>query len=443
MAGLLFQVLQRRHWLCRMVAVTGAFGMLLLISTTRLHAQTWSLRWSDEFNAPAGTAPDSSKWTFETGADGWGNAELEMYCAPYSSISPCDPKNSNLYQDGDGNLVIKAMNSNGKWTSGRMNTSGKETFQYGRIEARMKLPVGNGFWPAFWMLGNNIGSAGWPGSGEQDIMEWVQRYGPGTTSSTIHGPGYSGGNGIGKEFTFPNGGRIDDSGFHVYGVLWTRDKMQFYRDNPSQPFFTLTPANIPGGTQWVYNQPFFLLLNFAIGSGGFAGPTDGSTPKLGSVLVDYVRVYQPSSSIDPNAWYSIVNQNSYACVDEGSQSARNGGAVQQRACGSGQRNQEWQFTPTKSGYYKITSRNAALVWSSAADSRATSGGEKLQLRAYDGNSRQQWKPVSMDNGTYKFVARHGGYCLEVSDASAANGVPLQQHSCNGTAAQSFILTQQP
>ncbi|MHB1023513.1 MAG: glycoside hydrolase family 16 protein, partial [Acidobacteriaceae bacterium] len=233
-------------------------GILLASGTVCLHAQTWSLRWSDEFNAPAGTAPSSSKWTFETGGGGWGNGELETYCAPYSSVSPCDPKNSNLYQDGNGHLVIKAVNSKGKWTSGRMNTSGKETFQYGRIEARMKLPVGDGFWPAFWMLGKNIGSVGWPASGEQDIMEWVQKYGPGTTSSTLHGPGYSGAKGIGKQFSFPHGGRIDDSGFHIYGVLWTRNKMQFYRDNPSRPFFTFTPANIPSGTQWVYNQPFFL-----------------------------------------------------------------------------------------------------------------------------------------------------------------------------------------
>ncbi len=159
-----------------------------------------------------------------------------------------------------------------------MNTSGHETFQYGRIEARMKLQVGDGYWPAFWMLGNDIGTVQWPASGEQDIIEWVQGYGPNTTSSTVHGPGYSGGNGIGSQFTFPNGGRIDDGNYHTYGVVWTANQMQFYRDNPLQPFLTVTPANIPNGDQWVYNQPFFVLLNFAIGGGGFPGYTDASTP---------------------------------------------------------------------------------------------------------------------------------------------------------------------
>jgi beta-glucanase (GH16 family) len=163
--------------------------------------------------------------------------------------------------------------------------------QYGRIEARMKLPVGAGLWPAFWMLGTNIGSVGWPTCGEQDIMEWVPQYTPTTTSSHIHGPGYSGANGIGANFTFPNGGRVDDAGYHTYGLIWSVNKLQFYRDDYTKPFLTLTPANIPSGTQWVYNQPFFILLNLAVG-GNFPGNPTSSTPNPAIVLVDYVRVYQ-------------------------------------------------------------------------------------------------------------------------------------------------------
>jgi hypothetical protein len=110
-----------RCWLRSVAAIAGTIGMVLAVSTVRLQAQTWNIQWSDEFNATSGTAPSSSTWTFDTGGGGWGNGELEVYCSPYSSSSPCDPNNSNLYEDGNGNLVIKAINNNGTWTSGRMN----------------------------------------------------------------------------------------------------------------------------------------------------------------------------------------------------------------------------------------------------------------------------------------------------------------------------------
>ena len=275
-----------------------AAACLIFLGLSQAHAQTtWNLVWSDEFNGPANSAPNPNTWAYDTGGGGWGNGELETYCAPFSGAAPCNSGNSNIYEDGNGNLVIKAINNNGTWTSGRMNTIGKETFQYGRIEARMKLPVGAGFWPAFWMLGNDLNSGtSWPTCGEQDIMEWVQSYTPTTTSSTVHGPGYSGGNGIGARYTFPNGGRIDDGAYHTYGVIWAANSMQFYRDDYTKPFLTVTPATIPAGDQWVYNQPFFILLNFAIGSGGFPGATNSSTPTTGTVLVDYVRVYQAGTS---------------------------------------------------------------------------------------------------------------------------------------------------
>ena len=278
-----------RLWLL----VLGA-SLFLAQSAT---AQDWGLVWSDEFNGPLGSAPDPSIWTFETGNNnGWGNQELEYYCPPTDNTSPCSTSDPNIYMDGQGHLVIKAIKTqSGTWTSGRMKTEGLQSFQYKRIEASMKLPVGAGIWPAFWMLGTNIGTVNWPNCGEQDIMEWVPQYTPTTTSSTIHGPGYSGGNGIGKKFMFPSGGRVDDTGFHTYGVIWSQDKMQFYRDDYTQPFFTVTPANIPGGTQWVYNHPFFILLNLAIG-GGFPGNPDGTTPNPSVVLVDYVRVYQLKQS---------------------------------------------------------------------------------------------------------------------------------------------------
>jgi len=206
---------------------------LSLLLTTFLVAgasgqTTWKLVWSDEFNGPQGAAPDPSKWTYENGPGAvFGTGEIETNCPPGSNTAPCSASNPNIFQDGNGNLVIQAINTNGNWTSGRMKTEGlaQEQFQYGRIEARMKLPVGAGLWPAFWMLGadiDDIPSVPWPQCGEQDIMEWVQSYGPTVTSSTIHGPGYSGANGVGQTTTFPNGGRTDDAGYHIWRDLVTR-----------------------------------------------------------------------------------------------------------------------------------------------------------------------------------------------------------------------------
>ena len=287
------------------IALRVALMLLLTVLALPSFAQ-WTPAWSDEFDGPSGSPPNPTNWTYEIGNNnGWGNNELEIYCAAGSNTAPCKAANPNVFLDGNGNLVIRAIctdpmcgspsfnkNQKGIWTSTRMKTEGLQQFQYGRIEARMKLTVGDGFWPAFWMLGTNINTVGWPTTGEQDIMEWVDFYTPNSTSSTAHGPGYSGGSGIGNRFFFPNGGRIDDVGYHTYGVVWSPYKMQFYRDDWTQPFLTVTPTLIPPGSAWVYNHPFFILLNQAVG-GNLPNPKpDGSTPNLSDMLVDYVRVLQ-------------------------------------------------------------------------------------------------------------------------------------------------------
>ena len=273
------------------ITPTGALIFLLILLALPAHAQ-WTTAWSDEFDGPAGSFPNPTNWTYDVGDGGWGNAELEVYCAPGFDAAPCNASNPNVFMDGNGNLVIRAIrNQNATWTSTRMKTQGLQQFQYGRIEARMKLTVGNGLWPAFWMLGTNITTVSWPTCGEQDIMEWVDFYTPSSTSSTAHGPGYSGGSGIGGRFFFPDGGRIDDASFHTYGVVWSPYKMQFYRDDWTQPFLTVTPLSIPLGSQWVYNHPFFILLNQAVGGNWFPGP-DATTPNPAEMVVDYVRVMQ-------------------------------------------------------------------------------------------------------------------------------------------------------
>ncbi|HEU4728478.1 MAG TPA: family 16 glycosylhydrolase [Kofleriaceae bacterium] len=290
--------------LVRRVQLLAAAAVLATALPAR--AQSWNLIWSDEFNGAAGSFPDTTKWNYDVGNNGgWGNGESEFYCAAGSSAAPCSAANPSAFMDGSGDLVIRARrDASGTWTSARMLTSGKFSVQYGRIEARMRLVAASGLWPAFWMLGTNIGSVGWPSCGEVDIMEWVDNYGPSATSSTIHGPGYSGGGGIGVQTGFPSGTRVDDPGFHIYGVIWSPDQIQFYRDSITNITRTITPANLPAGTTWAFNHPFFLLLNQAVGGNWFPGP-DSSTPAVDDVLVDYVRVYQAGAITPPGETDSL------------------------------------------------------------------------------------------------------------------------------------------
>jgi len=255
----------------------------------------WKLVWSDEFNGPAGAQPDPKNWNYDLGGGGWGNGEAEVYTnAP-----------NNVFQDGKGHLVIRAIrDSSGNYTSARLQTgapgASTETadlsWQYGRIEARIKLPFGQGVWPAFWMLGENIGAAGWPQCGEVDIMENFGTFNNNVSinNGTAHGPGYSGDSGIGEPYTLPFGEKVADD-YHVYAIEWSKNSVVWFVDGAS--YHTVTPASIPAGDQWVFNQPFFLLLNLAIGgSSTFLGTPDPHAPfQPQDLLVDYVRVYQATT----------------------------------------------------------------------------------------------------------------------------------------------------
>lgn len=286
--------------LARRALFAAAAATALLGIAVPAHAQSWNLVWSEEFNGPAGSFPDSSRWGYDVGNNnGWGNGEWEHYCAAGSNAAPCSSANPNVFMNGSGSLVIRARrDASGTWTSTRMLTRGKFSVQYGRIEARMRLVPARGLWPAFWMLGTDIGTVGWPACGEIDIMEWVINYGANVTSSALHGPGYSGGGNIGVQAGFPNGTRVDDPNFHIYGVIWSPNQIQFYRDSTSNIIRTITPANIPPGTTWAYNHPFFIILNQAVGGNWFPGP-DASTPPVNDILIDYVRVYQSGSQPPP------------------------------------------------------------------------------------------------------------------------------------------------
>ncbi len=249
----------------------------------------WKLIWNDEFDGPVGSLPDPQKWRYDLGGEGWGNQEWEYYTDR--------PQNASL--DGKGALMIQALETSKqpeasincwygacKYTSARLLTRGVFEFTYGKVEARLQMPYGQGVWPAFWMLGSNIDSVSWPVSGEIDIMENIGRE-PSTIHGTIHGPGYSGADGIGKDYTLASGAFKDD--FHVFAVEWEPEAIRWYVDG--EQYFQVTPKSLPAGRKWVYDHPFFLLVNLAIG-GYWPGYPDETTTFPQQFLVDYVRVYQ-------------------------------------------------------------------------------------------------------------------------------------------------------
>jgi beta-glucanase (GH16 family) len=262
--------------------------------------------WSDEFEGPKGAVPDPSTWTYDVGNNGgWGNLEQEVYCAPGTSTpDPCSAERPNAFLDGAGHLVIEARRQGGNWTSARLTTQGRREIQYGRVEARMKMPVGAGLWPAFWMLGYDVAEVGWPRSGSITVAENVPQratsngLGPTMVRSTLHGPGYFGGNGLWQNFTLPGEGRVDDAGYHVYGAIWSPGMMQFYVDDVSNVFFVVTEDHLPTGGRWAFDHPFFVVLNLAVG-GQWPGPPEASTPSPAQVLVDYVRHYRSAQVPGP------------------------------------------------------------------------------------------------------------------------------------------------
>lgn len=242
------------------------------------------LVWSDEFNNL-----DTGIWNLETGGGGFGNNERQYYTAG---------KNASIQYDsaaGSNVLVLEARKENPanyscwygrcEFTSTRMTTQNKKTFKYGRLEARMKLPQTRGIWPAFWMLGSNIGQVGWPGSGEIDIMEHVGSE-PNLVHGTIHGPNYFG-NSPFTAVTSVN--EVVSANYHVYAVEWNADSINWFVDG--KKYYGVTKSQVQTRGNWVFDQPFFLLLNLAVG-GNWPGNPDGSSTFPQRMYIDYIRVYQ-------------------------------------------------------------------------------------------------------------------------------------------------------
>jgi beta-glucanase (GH16 family) len=373
-----------------------------------------ALTWSDDFNGPAGSAPDGSKWLLETGGGGWGNQELEYYTN----------STRNAALDGNGNLVITARKENPagyscwygscQYTSARLNTSARFTQAYGRFEARLKIPRGQGMWPAFWMLGNDIGSVGWPNSGEIDVMENVGKE-PGTVHGSLHGPGYSGGNPLTGTYTLP-GGRAFADDFHVFTVDWAPGSVTWFVDGVQ--YSRHTPADTSG--RWVFDHPFFMILNVAVG-GGWPGSPDASTAFPQQMIIDYVHVYAQGGA--PTGPITGIGGK---CVDVAGANPANGTAVQLYDC-NGSAAQRW--TMATDGTVQALGKCLDVTAASTAN------GAQVQLYDCNGTAAQRWTYTAARD----LVNPQANKCLDATGASSANGTRLQIWGCSGGANQKWTV----
>ena len=267
-----------------MKALLGVFAALTLVQIA--HAAAPQPVWQDEFDQSPGTGPDTAKWVYDLGKGKWGNHELETYTkARANSYVATDPAAT----DGKVLVVRAVKDAKGGYTSARIKTFGKFATKYGRIEARIKVPKGQGIWPAFWMLGADIDQIGWPDCGEIDIMESVGHR-PEVLFGTAHGPGFSGDRCIQNRVHLPAGQALADS-YHVYAVEWTPGKVEWFFDG--RPYHRVTPADLPKGARWPFDDSaFFLILNLAVG-GDWPGYPDATTVFPQEMRIDYVRVYAP------------------------------------------------------------------------------------------------------------------------------------------------------
>ncbi len=250
----------------------------------------WKLIWNDECDGPTGSTPDPTKWQFDMGGHGWGNQELQYYTD--------QPENACL--DGDGALVITGLKHDQpalralncwygpcRFTSARLLTKGRFTMTYGRVEALIRLPYGQGIWPAFWMSGDNIDQVGWPGCGEIDIMENVGHE-LSTVHGSLHGPGYYGVHGITAQYSLPHGAQFNAS-YHLFAIEWAPETLTWFVDG--YLYASISKSQFSNQRPWVFDHPFFVIINLAVG-GGWPGDPDTSTFFPQRMHIDYVRVYQ-------------------------------------------------------------------------------------------------------------------------------------------------------
>ncbi|KUN75333.1 1,3-beta-glucanase [Streptomyces bungoensis] len=403
--------LLRRCLLAALSAALVGSAAVPARAQTSAPAAATATTFSDSFDGPAGAPVDASKWTLETG-DNVNNHERQYYTSG----------THNAALDGQGHLVITARKENPagyqcwygscQYTSARLNTAGKFTAQYGHVEARMKIPRGQGMWPAFWMLGTPVN---WPDSGEIDVMENVG-YEPSTVHGTIHGPGYSGSGGLGAAYTLPNGQAFADA-FHTFAVDWAPGSITWSVDG--QVYERRTPADL-GGKTWVFDKPFFLILNLAVG-GYWPGDPDGSTQFPQALVVDSVSVTTGDSA-------SAVAVRGLAgkCVDVAGANPANGTPVQLYDC-NGTAAQSW--TVGSDGTLRALGKCLDVTGNGTAD------GSTVQLWDCTGGANQKWAV----SAAHDIVNPQANKCLDVTGNNSANGTRLQIWTCTGGANQKWTL----
>ncbi|WP_069386272.1 family 16 glycosylhydrolase [Cellulosimicrobium cellulans] len=371
------------------------------------------LTWSDEFDGPAGTPPDPSRWRYDLGGDGWGNGELQRYT----------DSTRNAAHDGEGHLVITARRENHdgatchygscEFTSARLLTAGLFEQRYGTFEARIKVPRGQGMWPAFWMLGRDVHTTDpWPTSGEIDVMENVGKE-PGTVWGSLHMPGRSGANSVTASSVLPEGSAFADD-FHVYTVDWRPGSVTWSVDG--ETYAHVTPDDVDDG-RWVFDDdPFFLILNLAVG-GVWPGPPDGSTQLPQQMLVDWVRVYAGTDEPPDDD-----STGTPAGTGEGEDRAED------RAGDDGSGAPEDGATPAARPIRGLAGRCIGVPGDAAV------AGTPIVLETCDDGPGQQW--TFAPDGTVRAL----GLCMEVAGGSTADGAAVQLATCSGARAQQLVLT---
>jgi beta-glucanase (GH16 family) len=379
------------------------------------------LVWSDEFDGVAGSAPDQAKWRQETGGSGWGNGELQYYTD--------STRNASL--DGDGNLAITARQENPagttcqygpcEYTSARLLSVPQLSRAYGRFEARLKVPQGQGFWPAFWLLGDNVQTDGWPASGEIDVMEHVGQE-PLRVFGSLHGPGYSGKNSVTGNYSLPGQQNASDA-FHVFTLDWAPNSVTWYVDGIQ--YLHKTRGDIRGNP-WVFDHKFFLLLNLAVG-GVWPGPPEKSTVFPQAMLVDYVRVYELAGLQDLTS--HRIQGLAGKCINVEGGAALAGARLVLRDCEAAD-SAYWTFEVDG------TARSSGLCMEVAGLSAAATSadnGAVLQLADCQTGPHQQFQL----NDAGDLVNLRTGKCADVTGWNPNNGARLQLWDCAGSVNQKW------
>lgn len=406
--------MRRPRPLLALAVLALAAGMISLPGE-RGEAAIGPLTWQDEFNAAAGTPVDPARWRFELGGGGWGNNEQQYYTN----------STRNAVHDGQGNLIITARRENAglqchygacQYTSARLVTAGTFTQRYGRFEARMKLPRGQGIWPAFWMLGDNLGSVGWPAAGEIDVMENIGRE-PNTVYGTVHGPGYSGTEAVSGS---RNLGRPLADAFHTFTVDWSPNLIVWYVDGAE--YHRVAPGNL-GGDRWVFDHPFFMLLNVAVG-GLWPGYPDASTVFPQSLTVDYVRVSAYTADPPPAGGGSRLRGLGGRCIDIPDANPVEGAGLRMWDCNT---SVAQQWTTMSDGTLRAMGKCMDPAWA------GTANGTEVNLVTCNGHPAQRFTLT----GAGDLVNVSANRCVDVRDNSTAAGARLQLWDCAGTANQKW------